>query len=219
MITRRIEKHIINKTNNYYNMLYDFCVKSKNLYNFANYQIRQEFFKNNKYLNYYKLDKLLKLLSDNNQKYPYKEMPTATSAQQCLRILDKNWQSFFKEIKDWSKNKSKYLGKPKLPKYIKQNKLNSIILPHNVCKIKDNYIVFPKTFLGFKLKTTLQNIKEIRIIPKNNHFIVEAVYNKKIRDLKEDNLRYISIDLGINNLMALSNNCNQIFEIINGKKK
>ena len=48
-------------------------------------------------------------------------MPTAQTAQQTLRLLDKNWKSFFKSIKDWSKNKSKYLGKPKMPKYLKKD--------------------------------------------------------------------------------------------------
>ena len=60
MTDTRVEKHIIKNTNKYYDLLMDFCFKSKNLYNFANYNIRQEFIKNNKYLNYYGIDKLMK---------------------------------------------------------------------------------------------------------------------------------------------------------------
>ena len=43
MIVQRVEKHIIKENHKYYKMLDDFCFKSKNLYNFANYQVRQCF--------------------------------------------------------------------------------------------------------------------------------------------------------------------------------
>jgi putative transposase len=41
-------------------MLDEYCFKSKNLYNFANYQIRQKFCSENKYISYNQMDKLLK---------------------------------------------------------------------------------------------------------------------------------------------------------------
>lgn len=107
MIVNRVEKHIIKQNNPYYKMLDEFCFKSKNLYNFANYQIRQSFCskENSEYISYNKLDKILK---QENMDYDYRDMPTAQSAQQTLRLLDKNWKSFFKAIKDWSKHKEKY---------------------------------------------------------------------------------------------------------------
>ena len=82
----------------------------KDLYNHANYIVRQSFVKDNKWIRYGELDKQLRADKD----YPdYAEMPTAQAAQQTLRLLDKNWKSFFASIKDWSKNKDKIFGKPK----------------------------------------------------------------------------------------------------------
>ena len=79
----------------------EFCYLSKNLYNHANYIVRNEFVKNDKWIRYNDLDKMLKADSE----YPdYRNMPTAQSAQQILRLLDKNWKSFFSAIKDWAKN-------------------------------------------------------------------------------------------------------------------
>ena len=102
MIQTRVEKHKIKQTDKYFPMLMDFCSKSKLLYNHANYIVRQEFIKNGKWIRYAALDTILK----NDEEYPdYRNMPTAQSAQQILRLLDKNWKSFFKAIKDWSKNK------------------------------------------------------------------------------------------------------------------
>ena len=80
-------------------MLCDFAHKSKNLYNHANFLVREEFIKNNKWLRYGELDKILKadIEFDN-----YKQMPTAQSAQQTLRLLEKDWKSFFKSISAFS---------------------------------------------------------------------------------------------------------------------
>lgn len=117
MIVQRVEKHIIKPSSSYYAMLDNFCFLSKNLYNHANYILRQEFIKNRKAVPYGSLDKILKA----DEAYPdYRAMPTAQSAQQVLRLLEKNWKSFFRSIKDWAKNKEKYTGRPKLPKYKKK---------------------------------------------------------------------------------------------------
>ncbi|SES97670.1 putative transposase, partial [Anaerobranca gottschalkii DSM 13577] len=44
-----------------------------------------------KYISYNKMDKLLKQEGMDND---YRNMPTAQSAQQTLKLLDKNWKSF-----------------------------------------------------------------------------------------------------------------------------
>lgn len=215
MIVQRVEKHIIKQNNSYYSMLDEFCFKSKNLYNFANYQIRQEFCKNNNYITYNQMDKLLK---QDNMDYDYRNMPVAQSSQQCLRLLDKNWKSFFKAIKDWSKHKDKYTGRPKLPKYLPKNGRNILILTNMNCKIKDGIIKFPKSFNGFTLKTKCNNLQQVRILPRNKYLVIEVVYNKEVFELKEDNNRYISIDIGLDNLATLTNNVGIQPIIISGRK-
>ena len=219
MIVQRVERQIISKSNPFYNLLDDFCFKSKNLYNSANYQIRQEFIKNRNYLSYYDINKIMRnIVTNDDQVNDYNEMPTAQSAQQCLKILDKNWKSFFKSIKDWTKHPEKYLGRPKLPNYKKKDGRNLLILTNQDCKLKDGYIKFPKIFKGFTLRTKVPNLQQVKILPRNDYFVIEIVFNKNINILREDNQRYISIDLGVNNLMALTNNCNMQFELINGRK-
>ena len=211
----RVERHIIKQSNEYYNMLDDYCFKSKNLYNFANYNIRKEFFKSNNYIRYNDMDKLLKT---NGMDFDYRNMPTAQSSQQCLRILDKNWKSFFKSIKDWSKNKNKYNGRPKIPKYIPKDGRNILVLTNMDCKIKDGFIKFPKAFNGFKLKTNVDNLQQVRILPRNNHMVVEIVYKKHIKKMNCDNNKYVSIDIGIDNFATVTNNVNKVPIIISGRK-
>ena len=210
----RVEKHIIKSNNKYYNLLDEFCYKSKNLYNYANYIIRQEFISNNKWIRYNDLDKILKQEGNN---FDYRNMPLASTGQQCLKLLDKNWKSFFQSIKDYNKNKNKYLGRPKLPKYKSKNGRNILILTNQNCKISKCVIKFPKAFKGFYLKTKVNNLQQVRIIPKDKYIIIEVAY--RVNDIEEliDNNRYIGIDLGLDNFVTITNNCGLIPLVINGK--
>jgi len=214
MIVNRVEKHIIDKNNKHYKLLDEFCFMSKNLYNFANYNIRRQFIENGTWLRYNEMDKLFK---QENMDFDYRNMPVAQSSQQCLMLLERNWKSFFKSIKDWSKNKDKYTGRPKLPKYLSKNGRNIIILTNCNCKIKNNIIKFPKVFNGFSLKTKLKKLQQVRILPRNKHIVVEIVYQIEIPEIKHDNNRYFSIDIGLDNFATIVNNFNEKLIIINGK--
>lgn len=198
----------------------DFCHMSKKLYNHANYLVRKEFTDNDKWLRYGELNKILRT----DTEYPdYKNMPTAQTAQQILRLLDKNWKSFFKSIKEWSKNKKKYLGRPKMPKFLKKDGKYLLALTNQNCKLRDGYILFPKSFDGFSVKTKFverQDFKlfqQVRIIPHKNRIAIELIYEIESVKEKSDNGRYIGIDIGVDNLATVGNNIGKTAFIINGK--
>ena len=97
-----VEQHIINKNNSLFKEIDNLSFLSKNLYNKANYIVRQEFIKTSKekelgliehanWINYYDLQKQLQ----NNKDIDYKQLPAKVS-QHVLKTLDKNWKSFFK---------------------------------------------------------------------------------------------------------------------------
>ncbi|MBR3515362.1 MAG: transposase [Lachnospiraceae bacterium] len=220
MIIQRVEKHKIKQSNPYYPLIDGFCFSAKNLYNHANYLIRQEFVSNGNWLRYTDLDKTLRA----NIEYPdYKNMPTAQSAQQLLRLLDKNWKSFFKSIKDWKNNKNKYLGRPKLPKYKDKNDRYVLILTNQNVKLKDDILQFPKVFDGFMIRPLFVNkenyvsFQQVRFIPKANHIELEVIYNVEIPEIIGNNNRYYSIDIGLDNLATVTNNFGEQPFIINGK--
>ena len=202
-------------------MFCEYTHLAKNLYNHANFLVRNEFVNTGKWLRYQELDKILRHDVD----YPdYRNMPAAQSAQQTLQLLDGNWKSFFNSIKDWSKNKDKYLGRPKLPKYKpKDGKMVFIITNQQVKRI-DDLLHFPKSFRGFTMKPRcirLDNFKkfnQIRIVPNNQVFCVEIVYSISVEDiLLPDNGRYMSIDLGLDNLATIVTNTGSKPVIVNGK--
>lgn len=220
-VIRQVEKHVIKKSHPYYNMFCEYTHLAKNLYNHANYLVRNEFVETGKGVRYQELDKLLKA----DLEFPdYRNMPSAQSAQQVLRLLETNWKSFFNSIKDWSKNKDKYSGKPKLPKYKPKDGKMVLPLTNQQVRVKEGLLHFPKSFFGFTVKPrciTLDNfekINQVRIVPKGQSFCLEVVYSISVAsELRSDNGRYISIDLGLDNLATVVTNTRLNPVIVNGK--
>ena len=220
-IVQQTERHIIKKSHPYYSMFCEYTHLVKNLYNHANFLVRNEFINTGKWLRYIDLEKRLRQDTD----YPdYKNMPVAQSAQQTLQLLDRNWKSFFNSIKDWSKNKYKYTGRPKLPKYKPKDGKMVFILTNQQLRLRDDLLHFPKSFSGFTMKpscvhlSNFTKINQIRIVPNNQVFCVEIVYSISVVDtLLLDNGHYMSIDLGLDNLATIVTNTGSNPVIVNGK--
>jgi putative transposase len=210
-----VEKHVISRNHRFYDKIDELLFKSKNLYNRANYEIREKFIKNSEFLNYITLQKIAQNIFDS-----YKELPAKVS-QQTLKLLDQNWKSFFASIKDWSQNPSKYLGRPKLPKYLHKTKGRQVIIYTNQAISKRVYLKtgllnLSKTDIFIKSKVELSKIQQIRIVPRLGHHVIEVVYKVEVSEpIKSNN--YLSIDLGLNNLATVTNNFKDKFFIINGK--
>ena len=220
-VIQQVEKHIIKKSHPYYSMFCEYTHLAKNLYNHANFLVRNEYVNIGRWLRYQELDRILKQDVD----YPdYKNMPAAKSAQQTLQLLDRNWKSFFNSIKDWSKNKDKYTGKPKLPKYKPKDGRMVFVLTNQQVRLKDDLLHFPKSFQGFTLNPrcvrldNFEKINQVRIVPTNQVFCVEIVYSIFVVDaFLQDNGRYMSIDLGLDNLATVVTNTGSNPVIVNGK--
>ena len=208
-----VERHYINKNHRYFKECDILAFKSKNLYNEANYVVRQEFINNNNYLNCFAMQKALQGKSES-----YLSLPAKVS-QQVLRLLDKNWKSFFKSIKDWSKNPTKYKGRPKLPNYKhKVRGRNSVIYDAQAIskrELKKGKVKLSKTNISLDYQHTGLPVKQARITFINQYlYIIEIVYKQEEKAFKDGN-NVLGIDLGINNLAACISN-NGSF-LINGK--
>jgi len=150
----------------------------------------------------------------------YRQLPAKVS-NGVLRLLDKNWKSFFAAIKDYKKNPFKYLGRPKLPKY-KHKFKGRYIVPYEkkaISKrelIKNNRIRLSKTNIYIKTKVDYESLQSARIVPRLGHYVVEIIYNKKVvnHELNYDNK--IGIDLGVSNFASVGATTGDKF-IINGR--
>lgn len=130
--------------------------------------------------------------------------------QGTLRILDKNWKSFFKSIKDWKKNPSKYLGRPKLPKYKPKDGRFVLSLDSNKVKLKNGYVYFSwKPFKQFnnQFRTNAkERILQCRFIPKGSHYVMEIIYEMKVPECLDSSDCVAAIDIGVDNFITMVNN-------------
>ncbi|MBY6842713.1 RNA-guided endonuclease InsQ/TnpB family protein [Clostridium botulinum] len=210
----RSEQHQIKKTHQIYKTIDELCFKSKNLYNYANYILRQEFINNRNYIRCFDLQKIL-------QPHEIYKSLGSQASQKTLQLLDKSWKSFFVSIKDWSKNPSKYLGKPKLPKYKKKNGRYIVMLKNIQVMIKNQYIYFawkPLKEFNNMFKTNVEGrLIQLRFIPKNNIYIMEIIYEATVPNNMSKIENICGIDIGLNNFATLTNNMGLNPVVINGK--
>ena len=216
-----VEQHIIGIKHKFFKEIDNLSFLSKNLYNAANFIIRKEFTENKKYLNYNTIDKIIKNKDFGNEyPNPYKELPAKVS-QQILKNLDKNWVSFFKSMSDWKINKHKYKGMPKIPKYKDKTSGRNILIyvlqsisKKHFKKYKE--LKLSKTNICVKSNIDYCDVKQVRIVPKYNHYVIEVVYEKIEIDHNLNKNNVMGIDIGVNNLCAVTTTNKDQF-LINGK--
>ena len=211
---QRIEQIIIRKNHPKFKVIDQQCFHSKNLYNEANYEIRQKFIKDGEYIPY--KDMNFEFKTHENYKLTFSQPANCT-----LRTLDKNWKSYFRAIKDWKKNPSKYLGIPKLPKYLKKDGRFPWMIPNNQLVYdyeKGTVYIRNRLLNDYEWKCRcLGRIIQVRFIPKGSCYVMEIVYETEVPDVKTESNRIASIDLGVDNLVTITNNIGLNPIIINGK--
>ena len=196
-----VERHKINPYHRFWQQIDELCFLSKNLYNYANYQIRQSFIADSVYISYNQLYHQIKHTPD------YKALPAKVS-QQVLKLLDKNWQSFFNANKAYNRNPDSFKARPKLPKYKDKVKGRNILtytiqaiskkgLRQGLVKLSGTDICLP---------TKVFNIQQARIVPSSGEYVVEIIYSKEASKTKVYKDRVAAIDIGVNNLCALTSN-------------
>ena len=105
-----VERHLVRKDHPQYALIDAAAFASKNLYNQANYQIRQAFIHEDTYLPYAEVFHRIKHLDC------YKALP-AKVANSILMLLHKNWLAFFAALEAYKADPSRFTGRPRLPKY------------------------------------------------------------------------------------------------------
>ncbi len=198
-----VEQHVISTHDLRFATIDAAAFASKNLYNAANYEIRQAFIHEGKYLNYNTMDKLMQ------SHEAYKALPAKVS-QQVLMQLAHDWESFFKARDAYTLDPSKFLGRPKLPGYKHKtegrNMLVYTIQAMNRGKKGLKRGLIKPSMLAIEVQTKHKDIDQVRIVPRKGFYIVEVVYEKDVKQAPVNPAYYAGIDIGMNNLVALTSN-------------
>lgn len=197
----------------------DECAKNAHaLYNRALFDVRQGFFKK-KYINSYgKLDSLFKKRYKQKELMLYHGLGYVQSAQQTLKEVITIWNAWFKALKAYRVNPSKFSGRPRMPRYLRNNQRHTFFVTNQNAKIKEGYLVIPK--FNFKLKVTRQvtNVQRVAFKPIFGGYKVIIQYKIKQKiDYFPDNGKYVGIDPGVDNAFCLASNTGQRPLLINGR--
>ncbi len=150
-----------------------------------------------------------------NPDYYAEGLPVQT-AQSVIRHVCNNLRSFFEAQRTYTRDPSKFTARPQLPGYKHKGGLSSFDITNQDCVIRQN----KKGHYAAKLPLTKETIslgkdipgilKEVHVTPVNGRFQVSFVFDDGAAEppcLNEKPERITAIDLGVDNLMAVTNNC------------
>ena len=212
---RLTEKHQIHKKHKLYSICDELCFNSKNLYNAALYEFRQSYIdKNRKELTWQDINNLFV----QRQQVDYKRLQSKV-ANAVLKKLGNNITSFKGLLK--AKKEGTIKNKVRLPKYLHKTQGRFVVEFNNqmISKKRDEngYLIVSPQGLKLTIPTRKEEVKQVRIVPKLNHYVIEVVY-----EVQEEELRtgvvIGAIDLGLNNIVTVVTNDKNKPLIVSGRK-
>jgi putative transposase len=188
---------------------------SKNLYNAALYDLRQHFFETRNSKTYNQLAQEMK------QNQDYCALPRKVS-QWVLKQVCHDWDAFWQAHTAYKANPTKFLGRPKLPKYKDKengrNLLTYTVQALSQPKLRQGIIAPSQLPIEIQTRINPDNIQQVRILPRSNHYVVEVVYNHVVHLTQLPPNRIAGLDVGLNNLAAVtSNQPDFVSFLVNGK--
>ena len=198
-----VEQHIIKRHDPRWEKIDDTSFCAKNLYNAANYVIRQTFFNEDIFINYSKLDKIMQRTPE------YRALPAKVS-QWVLKDLTNNWVGFFQALKEWQVNPGAFLGKPKPPTY-RHKTDGRFKLTYTIQAISRRFLrrgIVRPSQLGIDVQTRIpaELIRQVRVCPRKHFYVVEVVYEVEERECNDTPCIVAGIDIGVDNLAAITSN-------------
>lgn len=212
---RLTEKHQIHKKHKLYSICDELCFNSKNLYNAALYEFRQSYIdKNRKELTWIDINNLFV----QKQQVDYKRLQSKV-ANAVLKKLGNNITSFKGLLK--AKKEGKIKNKVKLPKYLHKTQGRFIVEFNNqmISKKRDEngYLIVSPRDLKLVIPTRREEVKQVRIVPQLNYYVIEVVYEVQEEEMRTD-VVVGAIDLGLNNIATIVTNDKNNPLILSGRK-
>jgi len=201
---RRVEQHVIEQTHPHFQPIDEMALASKNLWNLANYQVRQAFIFQHTYLNNTATFHRLKATD------AYTALP-AKVANQVLLQLHGAWTAFFEAMEEYRAHPERFRGRPGLPKYLHKTRGRNLLVFELGCiwkaELRVREIAVSQLGRIAETKQQPQSVQQVRIVPKADHYVVGVIYEtEEKRALGLDPGLFVALDPGVNVLAALTSN-------------
>ncbi len=201
---KRVEQHIIEKAHSQFHAIDEMALASKNLWNLANYHVRQSFIFQHIYLNNTAIFHQIK------QTEAYQALP-AKVANQVLLQLHGAWTAFFEAMEVYRQHPERFQGRPGLPKYLPKIQGRNLLVFELGCIWKAHLrlreIAVSQLGRIGETKQQPKSMQQVRIVPKADHYVVEVVYETEEKRAEGlDPELFVALDPGVNILAALTSN-------------
>ena len=209
-----VEQHVIQRADSRFAAIDQAAFAAKNLYNAALYLVRQSFIFEGRYLGYEAVYHQMK------RQEAYRALPTKV-AQQVLRLLDKNWQSYFAAYLAYQEASFKFKKPPKLPHY-KHKTDGRYTLVYTIQALSRPGLkrgLIQPSRLPITVQTKQTRIAQVRIMPCSGCYVVEIVYEHAPVQAAVDPTLLAALDPGVTNLAAItSNKPGFVPRLVNGRR-
>ena len=194
------ERHVISEDHPFFEECAKLCHLSKNLYNATLYVQRQWFFAGS-----FKSYPVVNKLFTQEDQPDYRALP-AKVAKQTQMLVQQNFSSFFALLK--KAKKGEYDKPVRLPRYLDKDGYQVIIYEKGALSFKEaGFIKLSQTSIKIKTLIPCEQITNVRIVPKGNHFVIEVLYDVEKSTVDENDFSRVAfIDPGMNNLMTVTSN-------------
>jgi putative transposase len=207
-----VEQHRIDRQDPRFVVIDAAAFASKHLYNAALYLTRQAFIHQQRVISYEELAREMKTSAE------FRVLP-AKVAQWVLRQVALAWKSYFAACAAWEENPSRFLGHPKLPKYLDKRGRNLLTYTEQaISRSSKNHGYVVPSGLPIRVETQQTAVDQVRIVPHASHYTLEVIYERPVTPADIDPTRIAAIDIGLNNLAAVTfNQLGMLPFLVNGR--
>jgi len=203
MIVRQVEQHIVKQGDPIFARIDEVSFAAKNLYNLANYHIRQAYIHNHHYLAMKELWPIIKPAE------AYQALPRKVSNQVLWQVY-RAWGAYYEAIKVWSITPELFQSRPGIPKYRDKVKGRAVITYEQgaIGRTQRKHGLVVPSQLGLELHSEhAEQVDQVRIVPRKGYYVIEIVYTVEVKANENLNKDWIAgVDIGVNVLAALTSN-------------
>lgn len=213
-----VQQNLISTNTELRSVLEYVCSESNKLHNCATYYARQMWFKSHKYVTSFDIVRSL------TKNVHFSALPSDAATQTCISVGE-SVSSFAKLRELWRNGELE--NKPKPPNYRKPG-YQLVAYPKRALRLIDGQIRFPlglrvnawfglkEFFLPMPSNLDFENLREVRILPRNGCFYAEFVYPVVVEKPVLDPARCLGLDHGLNNWLTGVSNVGTSF-IVDGR--
>lgn len=188
------------------------CKISKELYNRCTFLMRQAWFTKQR------LPDIVILRKETRELDCFKELHNTKTAMQTIRKVLTDWSNFRKALSAYKKDRSKFIRCPKPPNY-KEKMAQVIFFKETIKGGQSNKPLATLTATNNCFSVPFkEGYKQVVITPKTFGFVIDVQYETKEqkKKVKFDKDKICTIDIGLNNLAAITLDQNRPI-LINGR--